>query len=124
MKQCPQPDCSWQAITASAAGARNAYLKHVVDEHAGADDEIAVDWFEKSPGQTSDRRSHEHEQVFIVLDGELVLHTEDTSFELSTGDSMPIEAGVSYHSENPSERTCVGIRTSARGYDYESVHGD
>ncbi|WP_440991784.1 cupin domain-containing protein [Haloarchaeobius baliensis] len=115
MNRCPQPGCSWQALAASADGARTAYLEHVVTDHAGADDPDSVDWFERSPGETSERRSHDHERVVIVLEGDLVLHTEDDSIELSTSDSMLIEAGEPYHSENPGEHPCLGITAAAQG---------
>jgi len=117
MWNCLQSGCSWQAIAPSAEGARNAYLRHIVDKHTGADDVFDVEWFEKPPGEISNRRSHEHEQIFIILDGAMILHTDDDSIELSTGDSVPIEARARYHSENPGERACVGIRTSAPGFE-------
>ncbi|MFC6976671.1 cupin domain-containing protein [Halomicroarcula sp. GCM10025709] len=117
MKRCSHPDCSWQPIAASTAGARTALLRHLVTEHGAEDDAVTVDWFERSPGETSDRRSHDHEQVFIVLEGDLRLHTEDESIELTTGDSLSIEAGQRYHSENHGERPCVGIRTAAPGFE-------
>jgi|AntRauMinimDraft_4_1070384.scaffolds.fasta_scaffold00135_7 mannose-6-phosphate isomerase-like protein (cupin superfamily) len=120
MHHCPHPDCSWQAIVASADGAQRAYLQHLVEEHAGADNARDVDWFEQSPGEISGRRSHEREHVFIVLDGEIVIHTEDDSIELSTGDSVPVEAGMRYHSENLGSRSCVGIRASAPGAGHAS----
>ncbi|MFC7133068.1 MULTISPECIES: cupin domain-containing protein [Salinibaculum] len=118
MKQCPYPDCAWQAIAPSTEGARQAYMTHVVDEHLLATDAISVDPFEAPPGHTSDPRSHDTAQVVIVFEGELVLHTEDASVELSTSDSMRIDAGESHYSENPGDRPCVGLRVSTPGPEF------
>lgn len=122
MDRCPKSDCSWRPIAASTDGARTAYLKHVVSEHAGVDDATVVDWFERSPGETSERRSHDRERVIIVLEGQLLVHTEDDAIALSTSDSLRIEAGERYHSENPGDRQCVGITTTAPGH--ERATGD
>lgn len=115
MIQCPHPDCGWQAIAASTAGAEQTYVAHVLAEHSGATDELSVDMFEQSPGDTSEQRSHETEQVFLIFEGEFVLHTEDDSFELSASDSVRLDAGERHYSENPGERPCVGLRVSAPG---------
>lgn len=116
---CPYPDCSWRAITASESGARTAYLKHVVEAHA-EDGAASIDWFERSPGYTSTWRTHETGQLFIVLDGDFVLHTEATSTELSTSDSMQIAAGERHYTENPGERPCVGLRVSAPEHEFST----
>ena len=110
---CPYPDCSWQAIAPSENGARNAYLKHVVTEHTDDGGAASVEWFEQSAGHVSRWHTPENRQVFIVLEGDLLVHTEDTAVELSTSDSMRIEAGERHYSENPGERPCVGLRVSA-----------
>lgn len=112
MMECPDPDCSWRAIAPSENAARKTYLEHVVVEHTG-EDAASTEWFETAPGRTSERRSHATEQVFIVFEGDLVLHTETTSIELSSSDSVRLEAGERYYRENPGEGPCYGIRVSA-----------
>lgn len=110
---CLYPDCSWQPITPSAEGDRKAYLEHVIAEHAETDGAADIEWFEKSPGHRSEWRSSENGQVFIVLEGQLVIHTETTEIELSTSDSVRIGGSERHYSENTGECQCVGLRVSA-----------
>lgn len=120
MRQCPHPDCAWQAVAPSAEGAKQSYVAHVVAEHAGANDAVSVDRFEQSPGHTSKERSHDTDVVFIAFEGEFVLHTEETSIELSTSSSVRVEAGECHYRENPGERPCVGLRVAAPGDAFSS----
>ncbi len=53
---------------------------------------ISVDWFEKPPGHVSDRHSHENEQVFVVLDGEFVLYTDEESVALGRYDTAWVDS--------------------------------
>lgn len=122
MMECPDPDCSWRAIAPSVDAAHKTYLEHVVAEHTG-DDATSTEWFETAPGRTSERRSHATEQVFIVFDGDLVLHTETSSIELSGSDSVRLEAGERYYSENPGEGPCYGIRVSGPGREFSIGDG-
>jgi mannose-6-phosphate isomerase-like protein (cupin superfamily) len=62
---------------------------------------ISVDWFQKPPGHVSERHSHENEQVFVILDGKFILHTEDESVQLSQNDTAWVDAWEEHYSENP-----------------------
>ena len=86
------------------------YLRHVLTEHTDGDDGVSVDWFELPPGHRSTRRRPESDQVYVVLEGELVVHTDARSIDLSTSDSVRIEGGERHSTENPGERPCVGLR--------------
>jgi quercetin dioxygenase-like cupin family protein len=41
-------------------------------------EKFCFEWFEKPPGHSSPMHDHENEQVCIVLEGELTIHTMAT----------------------------------------------
>ena len=49
-------------------------------------DRFSFEWFEKPPGQSSPMHDHENEQVCVVLEGEITVHTEDDSATLGRFD--------------------------------------
>jgi mannose-6-phosphate isomerase-like protein (cupin superfamily) len=99
-------------VTPSDAGATESYVTHLVEEHAAAEGS-EVDFFERTPEDASEPRSHETRQVFVVLEGELVLHTDASSITLTANDSVSLDAGERYEAENPGTDRCVGIRFAA-----------
>jgi quercetin dioxygenase-like cupin family protein len=74
---------------------------------------LSVDWFEKPPGHVSERHSHEHEQVFVVLRGTLVLHIDDESVTLRPRDAARVEPWEDHYTENPTEESCTGLNAFA-----------
>lgn len=57
--------------------------------------------------------SHENEQIFVILNGEFILHTEDDSVRLSTYDTAWVDEWENHYSENPGERPCIGLNIFA-----------
>lgn len=83
-----------------------------------ASDALSVDWFEKPPGHVSERHSHEHEQVFVVISGTFVLHTDDESVTLGPRDTARVDSWEEHYSENPSDEPCTGLNIFAPGREF------
>lgn len=97
-----EPDDGWQRV--SLAGS----------------DQFTFEWFEKPPGHSSPMHDHENEQVCIVLQGELTVHTESEAVTLERFDSVRLEAWESHRVENTGDETAVAIDVFApgRGFDF------
>lgn len=78
-------------------------------------DSVSVDWFEKPPGHTSEKHSHENEQVFVVLKGTLVLHTKRASVTLTPFDTAWVDSWEEHWSENPTSEPTIGLNIFAPG---------
>lgn len=79
---------------------------------------VSVDWFQKPPGHTSEVHSHEHEQTFVVLDGEFVLYTLDESVTLGKYDTAWVASWEEHYSENPGEEPTIGLNVFAPGREF------
>ena len=81
---------------------------------------VSVDWFEKPPGHLSKRHSHEHIQVFVVLEGEFILHTDAESITLQAMDVAWVDPWEEHWSENPGEKPARGLNifTPGRKFPY------
>ncbi|MEM4780880.1 MAG: cupin domain-containing protein [Halalkalicoccus sp.] len=79
---------------------------------------VSVDWFEKPPGHVSERHSHRNEQVFVVLEGEFVLHTDEGSVTLGRYDAARVDSDEPHWSENPGPEPTVGINVFAPGREF------
>jgi quercetin dioxygenase-like cupin family protein len=86
---------------------------------AGSDN-FTFEWFEKPPGHSSPMHDHENEQVCVVLEGELTVHTESNSVVLRRFDSVWLESDEPHRIENTGEETAVAIDVFApgRGFDF------
>jgi len=83
-------------------------------------DAFTFEWFEKPAGHSSPMHHHENEQVCIVLEGEMVVHTEDDSVTLGEYDSVWLASDEPHRVENQSDKRAVGLDVFApgRGFDY------
>jgi mannose-6-phosphate isomerase-like protein (cupin superfamily) len=81
-------------------------------------DAVSVDWFRKPPGHVSEQHNHEHEQIFVVLDGEFVLHTAEDSVRLGPNDTARVDPWEEHYSENSGERPCTGLNVFAPGREF------
>ncbi|WP_134671753.1 cupin domain-containing protein [Halorussus marinus] len=83
-------------------------------------DAFSFEWFEKPPGHSSPMHDHENEQVCLVLEGELTVHTEDDSVTMGEYDSVLLESWESHRVENTGEERAVGLDVFApgRGFDF------
>lgn len=79
---------------------------------------VSVDWFQKPAGHVSELHAHENEQVFVILEGEFVLHTETESAQLGRYDSAWVEANEAHYSENPSMSPTIGLNIFAPGREF------
>ncbi|WP_423746494.1 cupin domain-containing protein [Haladaptatus sp. SPP-AMP-3] len=96
-----EPDDGWQRV--SLAGS----------------DQFTFEWFEKPPGHSSPMHDHENEQVCIVLQGELTIHTEDDKTTLERFDSAWLDAWESHRVENSGDDRAVAIDVFAPGRGFE-----
>lgn len=76
---------------------------------------VSVDWFEKPPGHRSEKHSHENEQIFVIIEGTFVLHTERESVTLGPYDAAWVDAGEKHWSENPGPEPTIGLNVFAPG---------
>lgn len=81
-------------------------------------DAVSVDWFEKPPGHVSEKHSHDHEQIFVVLEGTVVLHTERESVTLGRYDTAWVDGGEAHWSENPGSEPATGLNIFAPGREF------
>jgi quercetin dioxygenase-like cupin family protein len=82
-------------------------------------DRMSFELFEKPPGHSSPMHDHENEQVCLVLDGKLRIHTEDESVTLGKHDSVFLESWETHRVENPGEETAVGLDVFAPGRSFD-----
>ena len=81
--------------------------------------EFSFEWFEKPPGHSSPMHDHENEQVCLVLDGELTVHTEDDTVTLGRYDSVWLDAWESHRVENAGDERAVGLDVFAPGRSFD-----
>jgi quercetin dioxygenase-like cupin family protein len=82
-------------------------------------DAASLEWFEKPPGHSSPMHDHENEQVCLVLDGELVVHTGERSVTLGRYDSVLLEANESHRVANEADELAVGLDVFAPGRSFD-----
>jgi quercetin dioxygenase-like cupin family protein len=96
-----EPDEGWQRV--SLAGS----------------EQMSFEWFEKPPGHSSPMHDHENEQVCLVLEGELTVHTEEESVTLEQYDSVFLEEWEAHRIENTGDETAVGLDVFAPGRSFD-----
>jgi quercetin dioxygenase-like cupin family protein len=79
---------------------------------------VSVDWFEKPPGHISKKHSHENEQIFVILEGTFVLHTDHESVTLKPFDTAWVDSGEKHWSENPGTEPTTGLNIFAPGREF------
>ena len=65
--------------------------------------------YEKPPGHSSPMHSHDNEQISIVIQGHLTLHTEDGDYELGPNDAVRLESNEAHSFENSGEGQAMGV---------------
>lgn len=81
-------------------------------------DAVSVDWFEKPPGHNSEKHSHKNEQIFVILKGTFVLHTEHKSVTLNPLDTAWVGSWEEHWSENPGTEPTTGLNIFAPGREF------
>ena len=84
-------------------------------------DEFTFEWFEKPPGHSSPMHDHENEQVCVVIEGEITVHTEsDVAVLNEPFDSVHLDSWESHRVENTGDERAVAIDVFApgRGFDF------
>lgn len=76
---------------------------------------FSFEWFEKPPGHSSPMHDHENEQVCVVLEGELTVHTETNAVTLGRYDSAFLESWEPHRVENTGDSLAVGLDVFAPG---------
>ncbi len=84
------------------------------------DEAISLEWFTKPPGHQSPMHNHENEQVCVVLQGELTIHTEDDTQRAEQYDSVYLESWEEHSVENEGDTEAIGldIFVPGRSFDY------
>ena len=79
----------------------------------------SLEWFEKPPGHASPTHDHENEQICVVFEGELTVHTGDDSATLGPYDSVRLESGEPHRVVNAGEEPAVGVDVFVPGRSIE-----
>lgn len=79
---------------------------------------VSVDWFQKPASHVSEMHNHENEQIFVILEGEFILHTEEESVHLERYDTAWVDAYEPHYSENPSTKPAIGLNVFAPGREF------
>lgn len=82
-------------------------------------DRFSFEWFEKPAGHSSPMHDHENEQVCLVLQGELTIHTDDESVTLGKYDSVWLDAWETHAVENTGDELAVGLDVFAPGRSFD-----
>jgi len=96
-----EPEAGWQRRSLAGSGA------------------FSLEYFEKPSGHTSPMHDHENEQVCLVLEGELVVHTEEDSVALGPHDSVHLDARESHRVANETDERAVGLDVFAPGRSFD-----
>lgn len=80
---------------------------------------FSFEWFHKAPGHSSPMHHHENEQVCICLEGELIVHTEDSKAVLEPYDSVWLEADEPHRVENRGSEVAIGLDVFAPGRSFD-----
>ena len=78
-------------------------------------EEVSVDWFVKPAGHISEKHSHENIQVFVILEGAFILHTEQESVTLQAMDVAWVDPWELHWSENPGKEPTRGLNIFSPG---------
>jgi quercetin dioxygenase-like cupin family protein len=82
-------------------------------------DQFSFEWFEKPPGHSSPMHDHENEQVCLVVEGELTVHTEDDEVTLGRFDSVWLDSWEAHRVENTGDDVAVGVDVFAPGRSFD-----
>jgi len=80
---------------------------------------FSFEWFTKPPGHSSPMHDHENEQVCLVLEGELTIHTESGETTLEKYDSVWLDSFESHRVSNTGEESAVGLDVFAPGRSFD-----
>jgi quercetin dioxygenase-like cupin family protein len=83
------------------------------------EDGISVEHFVKPPGHASPLHEHPNAQVLIVLEGRLVIITDDDEQDLDKGDAAYIPGAEPHIVKNPLDRPSVGIDIFVPGRSFD-----
>ena len=82
-------------------------------------EKFSFEWFEKPPGHSSPMHDHENEQVCIVLEGELTIHTEGDEVTLTKYDAARLERWEEHRIENMGDELAIGLDVFAPGRSFD-----
>ena len=80
---------------------------------------FTFEWFEKPSGHSSPMHDHENEQVCIVLEAELTVHTETESGTLGPYDSVRLDTWEEHRVANTDDERAVGLDVFAPGRSFD-----
>lgn len=94
------PGFEFRGLTAPSRGAREICTWHL---HV-------------APAATSDAHSLSHEEIFVVLEGQLVVSIDDTPMTLTPGDAIAVPAGAQLRLTNPSSSPAHALVCVTAGF--------
>ena len=71
--------------------------------------DISIEHFAKPPKHSSPTHSHPNSQVLYVLQGEIIIKTEDDEQSLKIGDTVYIPGGETHTVINPLNEISIGL---------------
>jgi quercetin dioxygenase-like cupin family protein len=72
-------------------------------------DDFNCELYEKPPGHASPMHSHDNEQISIVVEGHLTLHTDEGEYELGPNDAVRLDANETHSFENTGSGPAMGV---------------
>lgn len=82
-------------------------------------EDISIEHFVKPPAHASPRHKHSNAQILVVLQGKLVITTDDDIQELSENDTAFIPGDETHVVTNPLKEPSVGIDIFVPGRSFD-----
>ena len=81
--------------------------------------DISIEHFEKPPRHSSPTHSHPNSQVLYVLQGEIVIRTENDEQKLKVGDTVYISGNEIHTVINPLNEISIGLDIFVPGRSFD-----
>ena len=81
--------------------------------------DISIEHFVKPPKHSSPAHSHPNAQVLYVLQGEIIVETENNKQKLKTGDTVYIQGGEVHTVINPLNEISIGLDIFVPGRSFD-----
>jgi quercetin dioxygenase-like cupin family protein len=84
-----------------------------------SEEDISIEHFVKPPGHASPKHDHPNSQILHVLEGRLMITTDDEEVTLGAGDTVYIPGDKSHIVTNPLDRVSIGIDIFVPGRSFD-----
>jgi mannose-6-phosphate isomerase-like protein (cupin superfamily) len=85
-------------------------------------DELAVTWVYIAPGKKQPLHSHAEQQVYVVIEGHGVVHVDEDSQSVKSGDLIYIPSNAVHGMENTGDTPLSYISAASPAFDLRQVY--